>query len=349
METLSNAASTVANFIYKAVTLPVRIGCFFIGKMVKAASSVYNYLTGNSGQTTQKQSPSTPIDDRQVTATSISSKTQKTTQSLSQIAAPRSINYQLLGTDESGFSPIYDRKSQPGDLPLGSVNPGDPFKRVGGDGINKEHADALGIQNDEHIEFVHFHDQFMKGVHRDQLVHATPTNKPGIFPSKLQTATVLYDCLTTHPNGYPNYQINDGTVFVEEFTDSACPYKNLNNRIMIYIIPPNRMDYPDDQSFLNAVEKTATNTVRAFDEHNKWRIKNGGAAVPVLRLCAFISSSFAHRPGQTTSVDTTQVLAHIQNGINYQLAAKTSTIKVVQYGNVMKPIVPQDATGSSSI
>lgn len=344
METLSNAASTVANFIYKAVTLPVRIGCFFIGKVVKAVSRVYNYLTGNSGQATQKQSPSTPIDDRQVIATSTSTKTQKITQSLPQVAAPRSINYQLLGTDQSGFSPIYDRKSQPGDLPLGSVNSG--TKCVGRDGINKEYADALGIENNEHFEFAHFHDQLIQEVHKDQLVHITST--PGsIFPSKIQAATVLRDCLATHPNGYPNFRINDGTVFVEEFTDSACPYKNLNNRIMIYIISPNRLYYPDDQTFLNAVEKTAANTVRAFDEHNKWRISIGMPAIPVLRLCAFSSDSFADRPGQATSVDINQILAHIQSGTNYQLT-KTSTIKVVQYSKAMEPIVPQDATNSST-
>ncbi|KEI71647.1 hypothetical protein [Endozoicomonas elysicola] len=351
METLSNAASTVASFLYKAVTLPVRIGCFFIGKMVKAVSNVYNYLTGNSGQTTQKQSPSTPIDNRQVTAAmpgqaipaSMPATIAQTSFSAPPRTAPASINYQLLGSGRSGFSPIYDRVSQPGDLPLGSVNAGDPFKYVGGKGINKGHADALGIQkgSQDDLEFINFHDQFMKGVRREQLVHAIPATRLGIFPSKLQAATVLYDCLATHPKGHPKYQISDGTVFVEEFTDSACPHGNLNNRIMLYIIPPNRVDYPDDQSFCHAVEKMAINTVRAFEEHNLWRIRNGLAPVPVLRLCAFSSSIFAQRPGQpASSVDVRQVLAHIQNGLHHQLA-QTSTIKTVQYSNVMQPIVPQ--------
>ena len=75
---------------------------------------------------------------------------------------------------------------------------------------------------------------------------------------------MLYDCLATHPKDHPKYQISDGTVFVEEFIGSACPHANLNNRIMLYIIPPNRMNYPDNQSFCHAVEKMAINTVRVL-------------------------------------------------------------------------------------
>ena len=234
--------------------------------------------------------------------------------------------------------------------PLASVNTAAPLKYVGGKGISRGHAVALRIQkgSQDDLEFIQFHDPFMKGVSLGQLAHATAATFPGIFPSKLQAATVLYDCLATPPYGYPKYQISDGTVFIDEFIDSASPYGNLNNWIMIYIIPPNRVNYPDEQSFCHAVERMAINTVQAFEEHNQWRIRNGLAPVPVLRLCAFSSSIFAHRPGQPArSVDVGQVLAHIQNSINHQLA-KTSAIKTVQYSNVMALVVPQIYAGSGA-
>ena len=57
-------------------------------------------------------------------------------------------------------------------------------KYVGGKGINKGHADALGIQkcSQDDLKFINFHDQFMKGVRREQLVHSIPVTRLGIFP-----------------------------------------------------------------------------------------------------------------------------------------------------------------------
>ena len=100
---------------------------------------------------------------------------------------------------------------------------------------------------------------------------------------------------------------------------------------MTYVIPPERGDYGTDSEFLNAVERTAMNMVKAVDCCNSelQKSKQPELMTPTIRVCGFSSGQFSG------NVQPRKVAAAIERGIMKQMTAKDyhHTIKKIEYEN----------------
>lgn len=126
----------------------------------------------------------------------------------------------------------------------------------------------------------------------------------------------------------------DGIVFIDVFKDHLRPYEVDANYAMIYVIPPMGDLYERPNDFLNAVEATAENIIRAVMNYNKNYTgeKSPNALnlkkIDTIRICLFSSGYF-----NTFHVPQNQLARYLYHGLASGLHSRDTSITNIQFEN----------------
>ena len=115
----------------------------------------------------------------------------------------------------------------------------------------------------------------------------------------------------------PNY---DGIVFLDVFQSNQIPHSNTFNAAMLYLVPPNNYgtNYPNNQSFLNAVQASSQTIIKAMCIYNSQYATPGNllglSPIPTIRMCLFSGNIYK---GNATVADVAQYnLKGLELGFN---------------------------------
>lgn len=126
----------------------------------------------------------------------------------------------------------------------------------------------------------------------------------------------------------------DGIVFIDVFKDHLRPYEVDANYAMIYVVPPMGDLYSTPNDFLNAIEATAENIIRAVMNYNQ---NYAGAnkpnalelkAINTIRICLFSGGYF-----NTFHVSHNQIATYIFHGLASGLHSRNTSIRLIQFEN----------------
>lgn len=126
----------------------------------------------------------------------------------------------------------------------------------------------------------------------------------------------------------------DGIVFIDVFKDHLRPYEVDANYAMIYVVPPMGDLYSTPNDFLNAIEATAENIIRAVMNYNKnhtgAKSPNGLElkAINTVRVCLFSGGYF-----NTFHVSHNQIANYIFHGLASGLHSRDTSIRLIQFEN----------------
>ncbi|PJE79492.1 hypothetical protein CI610_01528 [invertebrate metagenome] len=225
----------------------------------------------------------------------------------------------LPAVNGGAFSEIFARQNAVSG-PMASVNAGDQGLYVGGSSINYGFEQELARVQGSAVrrEYGHFHGNQIRQTSVKSMSHS---QQPGL--KFLQAVTTYHDELC------PGKTNGTGSVFIDVFKDECCPHGDKNNRCMVYVVPPKGSDFKNKTDYLDAVEQTAENMVKAINEHNEQMraAHRSDLELPILRLCGFSAGQFI-KPG----VRPQEVHARISAGVDSGLSRyPNSGITEIQY------------------
>ena len=311
------------------------------GRFVAILQRCVNYLTGKNQNNSENSPTQTPVQGRKVTHQA--NGTELTGQASTSI---NEIKHNLLTpAPGSSFSPIFYNSSDSDHSKgiIASLNSGNPTLSMNQhNGINSQFSKQLNLTDQNRTDYQQYRKSGIRTLKRGQ-IETIPANN---LPKSLQSSTVYYDCLVKNKNKKIDnpHTINDGTVFVEEFKSGHYPHNDKRNGAMIYIIPPNRQHYGNDDDFLDAVQKTTKNIIATLDKCNTSRQARGLSLITGLRLCAFSGGEYAQRtdnPNQG-SVSDVEILKAIRTVLEDLEPHRATGLTHVQYSCHMKQAMPSD-------
>ena len=168
-----------------------------------------------------------------------------------------------------------------------------------------------------------------------QGLHQTLYNNAGTALSAYQdqfapTDPISFSLLLKPPVSY-NMDDYDGIVFIDVFNANQLPFGNDLNYAMIYVVPPNAINYHSPQEFLHKVEQTNITLVNAVNLFNSKHATPGNTLglqpIKDIRMCLF---SGGYYRGAST-VD--QVALHNLRGLETAFSSATTEVQTVYFEN----------------
>ncbi|KOF04343.1 hypothetical protein OB69_02170 [Roseivirga seohaensis subsp. aquiponti] len=253
------------------------------------------------------------------------------------------ITAELLNPKHSNFCEVfYENPPLQPEVVMGSVNAGTSYTGslfvMGQEGMTGAFYGILSVQ--QNFVGKHPYQKIHKTLHR--LAENKETAHIDNFDSDfgVQFALVQKPPLDTACIDF------DGTVFVDIFKDHLRPYQIDANYAMIYVVPPLADLYSTPNDFLNAIEDTAENIIRAVMYYNKnftlEKSPNSLNLKPIntIRVCLFSTGYF-----NTFQMSHDQIASYIYHGIASQLHSAETYITNVQFENNYHEVM---ATGLKS-
>ena len=208
----------------------------------------------------------------------------------------------LVGTTgNKEFTDLYNAEAS-GQGNLASVNAGDTGFYLGGGTINGEFGKLLtGSDKPSGNAYADYHRKTL-ALQEDSRGFKVPDLTSGPAMPGVPYSIGL------EGNGAKG----EGSAFVHLFSDDNCPHGNLENRAMVYIVPPrgNDKEYTTDAAFLKAVQETAKNSLMVTHEYNLRAQGTDRPQLDVLRMCRFSSGHYARK-----GLDGARVAMAIQQGL----------------------------------
>jgi hypothetical protein len=225
---------------------------------------------------------------------------------------------------------FYDSQPEDTNTIMGSVNAGTSYSgslfEVGQDGMIGAFYGILSAQQSfvgrHPYQKVHKYLHRIVGENESATLDAPEADSPVQF-SLIQKPAADAACV--------DY---DGIVFVDVFKDHLRPYEVAANYAMIYVVPPMGDLYSSPNEFLNAIEATAENIIRAVMNYNQ---NYTGAKSPnglelktinTIRVCLFSGGYF-----NTFHVTHNQIASYIYHGLASGLHSRNTSIRRIQFEN----------------
>lgn len=241
------------------------------------------------------------------------------------------VNAELLDPTHSQFCEIFYEDSPPfSDTVMGSVNAGTSYSgslfEVGQEGMTGAFYGILSAQ------------QNFIGRHPYQKIHKHLFRKAGeneiATLDSFEPDLPVQFSLVQKPSETSGCVDYDGIVFINIFKDDLRPYQIDANYAMIYVVPPMGDLYSTPNDFLNAIEATAQNIIRAVMTYNKEyagvKSPNGLNLKPIntIRVCLFSGGYF-----NTYQLSHDQIATYIYHGIASELHSRDTSITAIQFEN----------------
>jgi hypothetical protein len=212
---------------------------------------------------------------------------------------------------------------------LGSVNAGTSNSgflfSVGLGGINGAFESSLSKVAQETTSYQKIH----KNLY-DKLVGSDLS----AYNSTFNVIDPLQFSLIQKPN--PNFKLFecDGITFIDIFNSKQFPNGNQFNYCMIYLVPPDRNNYSNDNNFLKAVEACNITMIEALSLYNsKHATPDNSLGLKVInniRMCLFSGGIYS---GNTPQNDIAyHNLLGLEKGLS-SLNGKMSSIELVNFEN----------------
>ncbi len=191
------------------------------------------------------------------------------------------IKVSLIAKSASGFAPIFHEAPATGGLAMASVNAGNAVDLfVGGGGINGGFGHAL--QHQDIAAYEARHKALLKSAQSGGPAHmAYADENPMAF------SLVTADRLLADQSGYL-----DGLCFVDMFGAGHRPRNIAENAGMLYVASPFGGNYPDEQSFLEAITALAGTIALCVGRYNGLDRPAGLPALEAVRLCLYGSGIY---------------------------------------------------------
>lgn len=215
---------------------------------------------------------------------------------------------------------------------IATVNAGNPGLWVGGDGINNTFSQAL--------QYSHKYETLHKSLLEEPIPAGEFISDKGIAGVVPETFVKIGD-IKTQGSKPATGEAPDGTIIIDILSPDAFEpsrgEKSPPNKAVVYVVPPNRVNYASDQDFLDAVTQTAVNMVKTIQAYNE---AHPAEEITTLRTCAFSSDLFAGTQGQSAAVQqemADKVVQSIVTGIQQGIEAIDSnpsqhlTISKIEY------------------
>lgn len=253
------------------------------------------------------------------------------------------ITAELLNPRHSDFCPVfYETAPIETNLTMGSVNAGTSYTgslfEMGQEGMTGAFYGILSVQ------------QNFVGKHPYQKLHKTlhrlGKDKDSAYQAGFDSDMGVQFALVQNQPSHTACVDFDGTVFVDIFKNHLRPYQIDANYAMIYVVPPLADLYGTPNEFLNAIEDTAENIIRAVMNYNRNftgdKSPNSFDLKPLntIRVCLFSAGYF-----NTFQISHDQIASYIYHGIASQLHSAETYITNVQFENNYHEVM---ATGLKS-
>lgn len=211
---------------------------------------------------------------------------------------------------------------------IGSVNAGTSnymqVFAVGLGGINASFANALSKAGQAAYEYQQIHQNLYDAAGKGLTA----------FESKFSAKDPVQFSLMLKPDPSFNLPKYDGIVFIDVFNAKQSPHGNNLNYSMIYLVPPDHTNYPDEASFLKAVEASCITLVKALDTYNTKHAISGNTlgleTIENIRMCLF-SGSIYRGPYAQDDVALNN-LSGLEKGLS-RLGPKQTSITKVDFEN----------------
>ena len=241
------------------------------------------------------------------------------------------VTAELLNPRHSDFCPVfYETAPVEPNLMMGSVNAGTSYTgslfEMGQEGMTGAFYGILSVQ------------QNFVGKHPYQKIHKTlhriAANKDYAFQADFDSDMGVQFALVQNPSADTTCVDFDGTVFIDVFKDHLRPYQIEANYAMIYVVPPLADLYSTPNDFLNAIEDTAENIIRAVMNYNQnftgEKSPNSLNLKPIntIRVCLFSGGYF-----NKFQFSHNQIASRIYHGIASQLHSAETFITNIQFEN----------------
>lgn len=253
------------------------------------------------------------------------------------------VTAELLNPRHSDFCAVfYESAPIETNVVMGSVNAGTSYTgslfEMGQEGMTGAFYGILSVQ--QNFVGKHPYQRIHKTLHRmadgkDSAHQDSFDNDMGVQFALVQNSPEDSACIDF-----------DGTVFVDVFKDNLRPYQIDANYAMIYVVPPLADLYSTPNDFLNAIEDTAENIVRAVMNYNQnFTGKNSPNSLHLkplntIRVCLFSGGYF-----NTFQLSHDQIALRIYYGIANQLHSAETFITNIQFENNYHQVM---ATGFQS-
>lgn len=118
--------------------------------------------------------------------------------------------------------------------------------------------------------------------------------KAGPGGTAFETYTTTDPCRFAYVNaaqrkGAPG---TEGICFIDVFDSKLCPVGDAKNAAMLYMIPPNGIDYTKKADFLAAVQATATQMIETIAGYNALAVKQSLPVIEALRNTLYSSGNY---------------------------------------------------------
>ncbi|ARV05292.1 hypothetical protein BTO04_00660 [Polaribacter sp. SA4-10] len=217
-----------------------------------------------------------------------------------------------------------DNGKNSGSVNAGTSNTGYLFS-VGLGGINRAFKKSLknAGQNTNTYQKIH-----------QSLYDELSGSNLSAYNSKFSSADPVQFSIIRKPDPKIKLQGDDGIVFIDIFNPKEFPNGNPLNYSMIYVVPPNRENYTDNKTFLNAVEASCVNMIEALHLYNSEHAKPGNSSgletIENIRMCLFSGGLYR---GNTPQNDVARHnLLGIEGGLS-NIGGKKSSIELVIFEN----------------
>lgn len=164
---------------------------------------------------------------------------------------------------------------------------------VGLGGINGAFATALTQAGQDTSLYQKFHQSLYDMVRGGKLTASVSTFKA---TDPLQFLMVQKPAPQHH---LPKF---DGVVFIDVFNTHQLPHDNPHNASMIYVVPPNRINYPTDAAFYQAINVSSMTIIEAVNGYNSKHAVFGNSLnlepINNIRMCLFSGSIYRGNASQ---------------------------------------------------
>ncbi len=241
------------------------------------------------------------------------------------------VSAELLNPERSQFCEIfYEKDPFSPDTVMGSVNAGTSYSgslfEVGQEGMTGAFYGILSAQQN----FIGRH-PYQK-VHKH--LHRLAANQETAIFHNFEPDIPVQFAMVQKPPAQSACIDFDGIVFINVFKNDLRPYQIDANYAMIYVVPPMGDLYSSPTDFLNAIEATAENIVRAVMVYNKTYTGSKSPSalnlkpINTIRVCLFSTGYF-----NTFEVSHDQIASYIYHGIANELHSKNTSITGIQFEN----------------
>lgn len=191
-----------------------------------------------------------------------------------------------------GSGASYGNENNSSSVNAGTSDKGAVFA-VGLGGINGAFATALTQAGQDTSLYQKFHQSLYDRVRGGKLTASLSTFK---VTDPIQFLMVQKPAPQHH---LPKF---DGVVFIDVFNAYQLPNDNLRNASMIYVVPPNRINYPTDAAFYQAINVASMTIIEAVNGYNSKHAVSGNSMnlkpINNIRMCLFSGGIYRENASQ---------------------------------------------------